>query len=23
MQKLRWFGELGVTQGHRIHRHLI
>jgi len=23
MQKLTWFGELGVTQGHRKHGHLI
>jgi len=23
MQKLEWFGGLGVTQGHRKHRHLI
>jgi len=22
-QKLGWFGKLGVTQGHRKHRHLI
>jgi len=23
MQKVRWFGGLGVTQGHRKYRHLI
>jgi len=23
MQKFTWFEELGVTQGHRKHRHLI
>jgi len=23
MQKLGWFSGLGITQGHRIHHHLI